>query len=680
MSEKVERAQAHETLTCGYNASTEEGHHSARTYVDANNNINAEISNPLAGIPRERLLDEVTSFSMRYGLAEYTPLLRKGALLAQNPTGFEHIMGPEALNAEEINALRRETTYKWKDQEGSNGANLTFPAQFGIGGDSNYDVLLVGIINSAPYIGSALVGCWLSDPLNNRFGRRSLSTDPGLGVTLTNVVVETIFIAAVYCLLAPIGGALTQNWQQLLMTRILLGVGMGIKASTVPIFAAENSPPSIRGALTMSWQLWTAFGIFLGCSANLAVGQVPSIAWRLQIGSAFIPAVPLVLLILFCPESPRWCIKKRRYRDAMKSLLRLRNHPLQAARDLYAIRAQIEIEAEAVKHSTYAKRLIQLFTIPRIRRATLASFVVMIAQQMCGINIIAFYSSTVFKEAGTSDFNALLASWGFGLVNFIFAWPAIWTIDTFGRRSLLLFTFPNMAWSLLAAGFCTLIPKTSGVHVGFVALFVYIFAVFYSPGEGPVPYTYSAEVFPLSHREVGMSWAVATCLFWAAVLSITFPKILVATGVFGAFCLYAGFNVTALIMIFLWMPETKQRTLEELDYVFAVPMSVFIKYNSTKVVPWWFKSKVLRQRNAVEPEPLYHFDERGGAVDNPSDVLPQTNSVAAASETGATVDTKEFVTAPEPQRSATATEADAAATIAQTEREVAALRRYSWHA
>lgn len=88
-----------------------------------------------------------------------------------------------------------------------------------------------------------------------------------------------------------------------------------------------------------------------------------------------------------------------------------------------------------------------------------------------------------------------------------------------------------MAWSLLAAGLCTLIPKTSQLHVGLVALFVYVFAVFYSPGEGPVPFTYSAEVFPLSHREVGMSWAVATCLFWAAVLSITFPKILATFGV-----------------------------------------------------------------------------------------------------------------------------------------------------
>lgn len=123
-----------------------------------------------------------------------------------------------------------------------------------------------------------------------------------------------------------------------------------------------------------------------------------------------------------------------------------------------------------------------------------------------------------------------------------------------------------MAWSLLAAGLCTLIPGTGNVHLGLVALFVYIFCAFYSPGEGPVPFTYSAEVFPLSHREVGMAWAVSTCLFWAGVLTVSFPAILKSLGVLGAFCLYAGFNIVAFGMIFLWVPETKQRTLEELDY------------------------------------------------------------------------------------------------------------------
>jgi MFS family permease len=101
-----------------------------------------------------------------------------------------------------------------------------------------------------------------------------------------------------------------------------------------------------------------------------------------------------------------------------------------------------------------------------------------------------------------------LGSFGFGIVNFAFAWPAVWTIDTFGRRNLLLFTFPNMCWTLLAAGFSFYIPKSKkNARLGVISLFIYLFAVFYSPGEGPVPFTYSAEVFPLSHREVSsLSW------------------------------------------------------------------------------------------------------------------------------------------------------------------------------
>jgi MFS family permease len=90
-------------------------------------------------------------------------------------------------------------------------------------------------------------------------------------------------------------------WEQLLVTRLLLGIGMGCKGSTVPIFSAENAPASIRGALVMSWQMWTAFGIFLGTCANLAVKDTGSISWRLQFGSAFIPAVPLLVGIYFCP-------------------------------------------------------------------------------------------------------------------------------------------------------------------------------------------------------------------------------------------------------------------------------------------------------------------------------------------------------------------------------------------
>lgn len=416
------------------------------------------------------------------------------------------------------------------------------PKEFGIDDSTGapnaaHNQWIVGLVNSAPYIASALLGCWLCDPLNYVLGRRG-----------------TIFIAAIFCLLGPIGSAFTRNWHELFICRILMGIGMGLKGATVPIFNAENVPASVRGGLVMSWQLWTAFGIFLGFCANLAVYNVGRLAWRLQLGSAFIPAVPLLLGIYMCPESPRWLMVKGRYQAAFGSLLRLRNSPLQAARDLYYVHCQLEEERLAMGNSNFFSRFFQLFTIPRVRRATLASFVVMLAQQMCGINIIAFYSSSVFSDAGFSTLSSLLASWGFGLLNFLFAFPAVFTIDTYGRRNLLLSTFPNMCWTLLAAGLCFLIPSDSAARVPLVAVFIYIFACFYSVGEGPVPFAYSAEVFPITHREVGMSWAVATCLFWASVLSLTFPRMKGAMGPTGAFGFYAGLNAIAFVMILFLLP------------------------------------------------------------------------------------------------------------------------------
>ncbi|OKL63218.1 hypothetical protein UA08_01311 [Talaromyces atroroseus] len=578
--------------------------------VNLNNNASARIKNPLADLTPQEVLRDVSEFAQTHELTDILPVLEKGALVARDPANFDTVEGLTELEAE---AIRNEVLHKWKqpialyftiilcsigaavqgwDQEGSNGANLSFPVALGIpesGPNASRNEWLIGVVNSAPYIGAAVIGCWCSDPLNRLIARRG-----------------TIFVSAVFCVLSPIGGAVAQTWPQLFITRILLGIGMGLKASTIPIFCAENAPATIRGGLVMCWQLWTAFGIFLGCSANLAVMNTGDISWRLQLGSAFIPAVPLLFGVYFCPESPRWYIRKGQMRNAYQSLLRLRNAEIQAARDLYYIHAQIQVENEIIGTSNYITRAIELFTIPRVRRATLASFVVMVAQQMCGINIVSFYSSTIFTNAGATAEGANWASWGFGLVNFVFAFPAIFTIDTYGRRALLLFTFPNMTWTLLTAGLCFLLPDGTTKQLACVALFVYLFAAFYSPGEGPVPFTYSAEVFPLSHREVGMSWAVATCLGWAAVLSITFPRMLKAMTPAGAFGFYAGLNVTALVMIFLWMPETKQRTLEELDYIFAVPTRRHMRYQVGTALPYWIKRYIFRRN--VTLKPLYHFD------------------------------------------------------------------------
>lgn len=586
-------------------------------------NVTGEIKNPLVGIPKEQLLQDVREFAAEYEITELEPYLIKGALVAQSP---HHIDQIHELDDEDRRVLREEITHRWKhprilyftiilnsiaaaiqgwDQTGSNGANLTFAIALGISNDTPYcpneaicnrNSWLIGFVNSAPYICICLLAAWIADPLNNWLGRRGV-----------------IFAAAIFSLLSPLGSGLSQKWGQLVACRVLLGIGMGLKEVTVPVYSSEVAPTNIRGGLVMSWQVWTAFGIFLGTCANLVFANSGKIAWRLQFASAFVPAVPLVLGIWFCPESPRWLLKKKKVNKAYQSLVKLRNTPLQAARDLYFIHAQLVYEDALLEEMGLAKtsnmitRFIELFTIPRLRRATQASGVVMIAQQMCGINIIAFYSSTIFSEAGADNITALLASFGFGLVNFVFAWPAIWTIDTFGRRGLLLFTFPNMFWSLLAAGMAYYIPSSSRAHLGVMTFFIYIYDAFYSPGEGPVPFTYSAEVFPLTHREVGMAWAVATNNFWATVVSITFPRQLKALGVQGAFGFYAAMNIIALVMIFLFLPETKQRTLEELDYVFAVTTRRHAGYQLFTVLPWWIRRYIFFRKGETCPE-LYKIE------------------------------------------------------------------------
>jgi len=208
-----------------------------------------------------------------------------------------------------------------------------------------------------------------------------------------------------------------------------MGIGMGIKISTIPVYSAEVSPASIRGAIVTSFQLYVAFGILVGFSSNLIFMNIGRLAWRFQLAAAFVPAVPLMALIWLCPESPRWLMKKGRYQQAYRAFNRIRNTELISARELFYAHCQIVAETEVFGGKSLGRRVLELFTVPRIRRATVSSSIIVIAQQFSGklenwrmtvqsnrrtgINIMAFYSSTIFQEAGYSVKQSLLASFGF---------------------------------------------------------------------------------------------------------------------------------------------------------------------------------------------------------------------------------------------------------------------------
>lgn len=305
-----------------------------------------------------------------------------------------------------------------------------------------------------------------------------------------------------------------------------------------------------------------------GFSCNLAFNEIGRLAWRFELAAAFAPAIPILVFVWMIPESPRWLLKKSRYEAAYKSFCRLRNSEVQAARDLYYAHLQIKEEHQAFAGRRLTTRMKQLFTVPRLRRATVASAVCVCSQQFSGINIMAFYSSTIFAEAGYNIKQTLLCSWGFGMVTFLFAFPAIYTMDSFGRRNMLLTTFPLMAVCLAISGCAFLLDDSNTARLPLIAAFSFLFGAFYGPGIGPIPSIYFSEAFPLSHREIGGAFTICVNNAVGSALSLTFPSLLAKITPTGAFLFYAGLNIFATVLIFFFVPETRVSTrLDHRSYI-----------------------------------------------------------------------------------------------------------------
>ncbi|KAI6778711.1 Arabinose-proton symporter-like protein [Emericellopsis cladophorae] len=594
----------------------------------------ALLRNPLAGLTTEEILADVDVFYEKlyndkdavrsregkkamlnfkkqkpFDFEQCHEDFRRGALLAQvnhTPGAYENI---DVIREEEKAVLRREETHKWDqpfalyflctlcagsaivqgmDQTAVNGAQTFYYEEFQIEDSPS----LQGLLNGAPYLCSALLGCW-SNPILNKIGGRRF----------------TIFFSCFISVVTGFWMAVADSFVNLLIARFALGFAVGAKSSTTPVYSAECTPKNIRGALTMMWQMWTAFGICLGFVASVVFSDVTVFGrlspWRWMLASTAVPPMFVMAQVYFCPESPRWYMERGRFLKAYESMVRLRRIPIQATRDMYYAYKLLEVE-QANKEG---HKWTEFFTVRRNRRAAQSAWFTMFMQQFCGVNVIAYYSTIMFMEAGFPRDQALLASMGGGLINFFFAIPAIYTIDTFGRRNLLLVSFPLMSIFLWFTGGSFMIDgignTDSTTKLACVTTGMYLFMMAYSPGEGPVPFTYSAEAFPLHFRDIGMSASTAITWGFNFIISFSWPNISKAFGDHGGFFFYATWNMIGFVFTYFMLPETKGLTLEELDNVFSVRNREHAGYY-TKKLPWYIKKNLLRQD--VEPfPPLYSF-------------------------------------------------------------------------
>ncbi|CRG83841.1 Proton myo-inositol cotransporter [Talaromyces islandicus] len=591
-----------------------------------NNNKLGIIDNPIHYRPPDELKNDVRSFYEDHQLSQELDLdlLFRGALLARDRERFMKDRSnyddveERALMEEDNPRLSRQPkelqvvllacaigaiVQGWS-QENITGANLLWPKELFHEESSTSQTWKFGAVNSVTYFSASLIGGWLSDPLNEHvWGRRG-----------------ALFIAALVSLVSSIGSGYVQSWQGLLVCRLFQGIGMGAKASIVPIFESEVSPPNIRGRFLVSWQSFVAVGLFLGACSNLIFHN----SWRWQLASAFIPAVPLIFLVLVCSESPHWLVKQNDYVRAWRAFKGLRITPLQAARDLYQLHCQLQVETillgkgdvvneienwthtvsgklfqQEARRTNFFQRFAQLFTVQRNRRACLAACVVMAAQQLSGINIFSFLSNNFISNPGQStgqisNIKSLWLSFGFGLSNAVFSPLAYFTIDSKGRRFLLLLSLFLMIPLLIAAGFSLEIDPAhpnNPARVGLFETFLILYTAAYSPGGGVVPFLYSSEIFPLVNREVGMSLSCTVNFFLAGVLDLTVPQLQVSLGQTRLLELFAGLDAFAAILVWLFVPGTRRTiSLEEFNYIFGVPTRVHVQYQVQKVLPWIFKA------------------------------------------------------------------------------------------
>jgi sugar porter (SP) family MFS transporter len=406
-----------------------------------------------------------------------------------------------------------------------NGAIVFIKQQFALS-DSQTEIaassLLLGCV----------VGASIAAFTSDRFGRK-----------------RVLLGAAVIFTLSSIGAALPRNVIEFSAARLLGGVAIGIASTLSPLYIAEISPAQKRGLLVSLNQLAIVSGILLSYSVNYLLTGAGPTNWRWMFAAAALPSIAFWLTLLFIPESPRWLVQKGREQEAEHVLGQMVG-PLAASEEMDAIRAAISEESGDLLDPTF-------------RKALIVAIVIALFSQFTGINTIIYYGSIVFLEhvPHQTASTALWANVIIGAINFVATIAGMLLIDRAGRKSLLMSAFGGMALSLVAVS-AAIHFQASGIMV---LIFVLTYVACFAVGVGTGTWVLMSEICPTRVR--GRAMSLATVCLWCGTLlvTLTFLSLVTVFTAAGVFLLYAVVCIAAFLFVWRGVPETKGRTLEQIE-------------------------------------------------------------------------------------------------------------------